>query len=138
MLINHPTDGATRGLTLRVCLLGRLKKKKIFNRRIRYFELKLLIYSLHFICRCYILTTITNKYAVCTDEADGEGGHGGDPRPGPARLVQAGDGGLPGREGDQHDDVVAQRPRLLRRHTPLRAGTHVSVSGTSPDCQDCK
>ena len=28
MLINHPTDGATRGLTLRVRLLGRFKKKK--------------------------------------------------------------------------------------------------------------
>ena len=27
MLINHPTDGATRGLTLRVRLLGRIKKK---------------------------------------------------------------------------------------------------------------
>ena len=27
MLINHPTDGATRGLTLRVSLLGRKKKK---------------------------------------------------------------------------------------------------------------
>ena len=31
MLINHPTDGATRGLTLRVCLLGRNKKKKMYN-----------------------------------------------------------------------------------------------------------
>ena len=32
MLINHPTDGATRGLTLRVHLLGRIikKKKKLF------------------------------------------------------------------------------------------------------------
>ena len=29
MLINHPTDGATRGLTLRVCLLGRGGKKKL-------------------------------------------------------------------------------------------------------------
>ena len=29
MLINHSTDGATRGLTLRVCLLGRQKKKKL-------------------------------------------------------------------------------------------------------------
>ena len=27
MLINHPTDGATRGLTLRVHLLGRIKIK---------------------------------------------------------------------------------------------------------------
>ena len=26
-LINHPTDGATRGLTLSVCLLGRDLKK---------------------------------------------------------------------------------------------------------------
>ena len=31
MLINHPTDGATRGLTLRVRLLGQnLKKRKHF------------------------------------------------------------------------------------------------------------
>ena len=30
MLINHPTDGATRGLTLRVCLLGQKKKKSFF------------------------------------------------------------------------------------------------------------
>ena len=33
MLINHPTDGATRGLALRVCLLGRKTKinlQKIF------------------------------------------------------------------------------------------------------------
>ena len=28
MLINHPTVGATRGLTLRVRLLGQIKKKK--------------------------------------------------------------------------------------------------------------
>ena len=28
MLINHPTDGATHGLTLRVRLLGRNVKKK--------------------------------------------------------------------------------------------------------------
>ena len=27
MLINHPPDGATRGLTLRVRLLGRISKK---------------------------------------------------------------------------------------------------------------
>ena len=29
MLINHPTDGATRGLTLRVRLLGRNLKKDL-------------------------------------------------------------------------------------------------------------
>ena len=37
MLINHPTDGATRGLTLRVCLLGRKKRKlKLSAQRFRY------------------------------------------------------------------------------------------------------
>ena len=32
MLTNQPTDGATRGLTLRVRLLGQIEKKIIFSR----------------------------------------------------------------------------------------------------------
>ena len=31
ILINHPTDGATRGLTLRVRLLGRIRSLIRFN-----------------------------------------------------------------------------------------------------------
>ena len=41
MLINHPTDGATRGLTLRVRLSGRVLKKDNIKKKIVFLDNKI-------------------------------------------------------------------------------------------------
>lgn len=45
--------------------------------------------------------------------------------------MQAGDRRLPRRQGGEHDHLLEGRPRLLRAHTPLQTGSHVSAANLS-------
>ena len=55
MLINHPADGATRGLTLRVCILGqKTKTKNYIQKNIYYF----LIIIICFLAKKFVKRTV--------------------------------------------------------------------------------